>query len=184
MEEPTMIPHEALRTAHTLECILLQLDIFTIFTSQRVCKHWKETIEHSAAIQTHLFLKAEPQGKAKRIYNPLLHAFVRRFWVPGPIPFGTSQMLDGYFQYTNKKAMAAFSRVDASWRKMLVQQPPNTNWKDHDDIVEEGEGEAGGKPYLRLGPACHGTHYLSLCATVCLIFQIGYPVMRSDMESQ
>jgi len=49
--------HEALSTIELLENILLNLPTQDLLRAQRVCHHWRSTIENSSPLQENLFFK-------------------------------------------------------------------------------------------------------------------------------
>lgn len=117
-----------LTTPEILEMILLQTDIRTLLTStQRVCRDWSNLITKSPSIQKALFftpIKDSEWGTDEKTINPLLsEAFSAIF----PPKNGSE---NHKFDFSDLKwtqdpsSMARFIQKDASWRKMLVQQPP------------------------------------------------------------
>ncbi|KAI3327823.1 hypothetical protein HD806DRAFT_531158 [Xylariaceae sp. AK1471] len=126
-----------LGTVELLEFILLNLDTRTLLTSaQRVDRYWHEVIRHSPLLQRALFF--EPDLNAPRIYNLLL-AGVFPFCFPHLDPEAGDPMqpicrnkvlpIDINFRTfpnisTIIRKASAFAYIHASWRRMLVQQPP------------------------------------------------------------
>ncbi|KAJ5827175.1 hypothetical protein N7447_003938 [Penicillium robsamsonii] len=119
---------KVLDTAEILEMILARVDMRTLLTSvQRVCHNWVNLISKSPSIQKALFftpIKDSEWGVKETILNPLL---AETF----PSIFPAKNRLDYYkFDFSdlimtkNGSTMAHFVRENASWRKMLVQQPP------------------------------------------------------------
>lgn len=117
-----------LATPEILEMILLQTDMRTLLTSaQRVCRAWLHLITKSPSIQKALFftpMKDSDRGSDTKRINPLLaDAFAPIF----PPKDGSEKHK---FDFSNlnwtkdPSSMARFVRKDASWRRMLVQQPP------------------------------------------------------------
>lgn len=114
---------EALSIPEILEAILLRLDIRALLTDlQLVCHRWTNVIRASPCIQQALFFM--PRQKVERTLNPLLaEAFPSFFPIHGPssndalFTFSTLDMITSH-----KKG--AYARKEASWRRMLVQQPP------------------------------------------------------------
>lgn len=119
--------NEALNTPEILEMILIELDMRTLLTSaQRVCRTWVNMISNSPSIQKALFftpIKDSEWGENVKMLNPLLTATFSSI-------FPAKGRLDDYklnfFDLTMAKgsAMNQFVRRSASWRRMLVQQPP------------------------------------------------------------
>ncbi|KAK3987353.1 hypothetical protein QBC44DRAFT_360855 [Cladorrhinum sp. PSN332] len=141
-------------TVELLERVLLELDMRTILTvAQRVHPHWHKVITTSPAIQQHLFFRPinVPSGSSPiPIQNPLLasdfYAFFRT-WAPKaratiwqhrdrvlPLSFRPTGDIDSFILWNTlpgfrdmankKKHHLALTRPDASWRRMLVSQPP------------------------------------------------------------
>lgn len=118
---------KCLDTPELLEMILTQADMRTLLTSARVSQNWFNLISTSPSIQKALFftpIKESEWGREEKILNPLLtEAF--------PSLFPTKYKLHhDHFDICSLPmakddlAMARFTRKGASWRKMLVQQPP------------------------------------------------------------
>ena len=99
MASPIWIPE-------LLEQILLNLDMPTLLKSQCVCHFWQNVITGSRAIQQDLFLRPielRPGMQLEPRFNPLLHEMKNR---------------------TTPVHKQAFLREEASWRRMLIRQPP------------------------------------------------------------
>lgn len=120
--------NKVLDTPEMLEMILARVDMRTLLTSaQRVCRNWVNLISKSPSIQKALFftpIKDSEWGMEEKIPNPLL---TETF----PSIFPAKDRPDRYqFDFSeltmtkDASTMARFVRQDASWRKMLVQQPP------------------------------------------------------------
>ncbi|KAJ5198253.1 uncharacterized protein N7498_007370, partial [Penicillium cinerascens] len=120
--------NKVLDTPEMLEMILARVDMRTLLTSaQRVCRNWVNLISKSPSIQKALFftpIKDSEWGMEEKIPNPLL---TETF----PSIFPAKDRLDRYqFNFSkltmtkDASTMARFVGQDASWRKMLVQQPP------------------------------------------------------------
>ncbi|KAF3386752.1 hypothetical protein F1880_000755 [Penicillium rolfsii] len=117
-----------LSTPEILEMILVQTDIRTLLTSaQRVCRDWLNLITTSPSIQKALYFaptnvsEEEPNEKT---LNPLLmekfHFIFPSKDRPDSYSFDFSDL-----QWTkDSSSLTPMVRADASWRKMLVQQPP------------------------------------------------------------
>ncbi|RAH72407.1 F-box protein [Aspergillus aculeatinus CBS 121060] len=120
---------KALTTVEILETILLHVDIQSLLTSaQRVCHAWHDLIS-TPSLQKHLFLTPDwerPQPQR----NPLLvHVFPGWFIIEhGVDPDYRKKVgrdgLNPRWDLTQPDQKASFIRKDASWRRMLVQQPP------------------------------------------------------------
>ncbi|KAJ5175426.1 uncharacterized protein N7482_001303 [Penicillium canariense] len=106
-----------------LEAILIHVqDMQTLLLAQQVCCQWASCIQQSPELQKALFFQPTSPNKPAQ-QNPLL-ASKFPFWFPADDPkscaiaFGAGDMQD--FLDSND----AFRRPTASWRRMLVQQPP------------------------------------------------------------
>ncbi|WEW56031.1 hypothetical protein PRK78_001466 [Emydomyces testavorans] len=118
-------------TPELLESVLLQMDMRTLLTSaQLVCRHWHTMINESPALQKALFFKAQENApnNAKQIINPLLAEVFSPFFTwesaresENPRRGPTQGVFDNLPLTKNKDA---FLRKGASWRRMLVMQPP------------------------------------------------------------
>lgn len=115
-----IIMERVLATVELLELILLEVDIQTILISAiRACHFWKDVVRDSPQLQRLLFLRPERllptagsrHGRPEARMNPLL---LRKF--------------EGLLSSTTNIACSVASetilRPEASWRTMLVQQPP------------------------------------------------------------
>ncbi|CAI7647472.1 unnamed protein product [Penicillium pancosmium] len=110
-----------------LETILLEVeDEKTLLLAQRVCRRWVNCIRQSSAIQQALFFQPAIAGLErcqKPRQNPLLAAKFP-YWFPSDnlkacaMAYGAGDMQD----FLDSKTV--YLRPTASWRRMLVQQPP------------------------------------------------------------
>ncbi|PYH71273.1 F-box protein [Aspergillus vadensis CBS 113365] len=111
-----------------LEMILLQLDMRTLLISaQRVCRAWHTLIKDSSSLQTLLFFKpatepftAELRARAITEDNPLLSYLWHEFWQKRVSTSSVSLELPQLDPQREK----VFLREEASWRQMLLRQPP------------------------------------------------------------
>jgi hypothetical protein len=141
-----MIKEEALSTPELLELILLELDLHTLLVSaQRVCKSWNNTISASQSLQRALFFQADHcfnSPSNHRRPNPLLKRLFP-IWF-GPDSVELHSRLDSKWYTCNyslshppfeelalRRASVLrgrnenpFLRDEASWKRMLVAQPP------------------------------------------------------------
>ncbi|KAJ5193234.1 hypothetical protein N7449_009376 [Penicillium cf. viridicatum] len=111
-----------------LEIILAETDMRTLLISaQRVCRTWLNLINKSPSIQKALFftpIKESEWGMEETTPNPLLAQTFPSFF---PVKGRPEYYRFNFFDLTMTKdasTMARFVRDEASWRKMLVQQPP------------------------------------------------------------
>ncbi|KAI1345011.1 hypothetical protein F5Y15DRAFT_410694 [Xylariaceae sp. FL0016] len=125
---------EVLGTTELLEAILLQLDLPTLLVSAlRVSHYFNDVISQSIAIQQALFFAPSPRVSTQGppILNPLLlKPFTLWFH-----PSGHNALKNRGYSVHSFKDMEIwkqtpkaepFMRRGASWRRMLVQQPPLT----------------------------------------------------------
>lgn len=111
-----------------LEMILLQLDMRTLLVSaQRVCRAWHTLIKDSSSLQTLLFFKpaAEPfptELRARSIVknNPLLSYIWHKFWRKRV----STSSVNLNLPQLDPQRENVFLREEASWRQMLLRQPP------------------------------------------------------------
>ncbi|KAJ5088568.1 hypothetical protein N7456_012184 [Penicillium angulare] len=136
-------PTDIFSITEILENILLSLDIKSLITSgQRVCHRWHDLVVTSPALQKHLYLQPD-WGKKTKTPNPLLSEFFSP-WFPSVVaadakPNQASQELQtcshiqgifgGNADFENlplarSKNNPYFMYEKASWRRMLIQQPP------------------------------------------------------------
>ncbi|RYP24846.1 hypothetical protein DL767_008538 [Monosporascus sp. MG133] len=115
---------EVLDTPELLEAILLKLDIRTVISSaQLVNRQWHDLIAKSPAIQQAVFFKPVEAADGAPLRNPLLTELFPSFFN------GQNEMrsaIDAFEELAmaRQERLAAFRREGASWRRMLVQQPP------------------------------------------------------------
>ncbi|OJJ35563.1 hypothetical protein ASPWEDRAFT_28185 [Aspergillus wentii DTO 134E9] len=110
-------------------------DIATLLTSaQQVSHHWHALIQQSEKLQIALFFKPNKKkhrwGSRKRILNPLIKA---NLW-PGFFlkelhtrPRWQYCIEKEYFTLINPQKEHAYLRQEASWRRMLMYQPPTSH---------------------------------------------------------
>ncbi|KAJ5787299.1 hypothetical protein N7457_002289 [Penicillium paradoxum] len=120
--------NRVLDTPEILEMILVRMDMRSLLTSaQRVCHSWTKLITKSPSIQKCLYftpIKDSEWGMEESFPNPLLtETFPSIFPAKDRLDHYTSNFSD-LTMTEDATTMARFVRKDASWRKMLVQQPP------------------------------------------------------------
>lgn len=119
--------HQAFNTPEMLEMILTRLDMRTLLTSaQRVCRCWGNMISKSPSIQRALFFAPveNPMKLEEKILNPLLKEAFPSIFPANDRSSYYALDLSSLAMAKDASAMARFIRKEASWRKMLVQQPP------------------------------------------------------------
>lgn len=109
------------------ESIFLHVDLRTLLTSAtRVCHVWTTLIQNSTALQQMLFFAPNTRLQSdEKFHNSLL---VDSF----PSIFSKHEKEEDDFQFTieswdfvkHPEKQLAYLRPEASWRRMLVQQPP------------------------------------------------------------
>lgn len=120
----------ALGIPDILLIIFHQMDPRTLLISQRVCKQWSEIIKTTTRLQQALFFEPEkqPEGdheQASRYCNPILSRFFPSFFPGGKMSvdgFRAVHLAD--LAMPDPQKLKSFLREDASWRRMLTQQPP------------------------------------------------------------
>jgi hypothetical protein len=119
-----------------LGAILLQVDMGSLLTScLRVCQKWNMVITTSPRIQRHLFLSEDPD--AEPIHNPLLEKHFPFIFTHVSSPLNelnffslTKEPMDHVFDMPFPELAMIWERTDAyshpraSWKRMLVHQPP------------------------------------------------------------
>ncbi|PYH32459.1 F-box protein [Aspergillus neoniger CBS 115656] len=111
-----------------LEMILLQLDMRTLLVSaQRVCRAWHTLIKDSSSLQTLLFFKpaTDPfptELRARELVedNPLLSYIWHEFWRKRV----STSSVNLNLPQLDPQRQNVFLREEASWRQMLLRQPP------------------------------------------------------------
>ncbi|KAI0455926.1 hypothetical protein F5B21DRAFT_470190 [Xylaria acuta] len=123
-----------LQTAELLQEILLQLDLRTLLTTaQLVSRQWHELITSSPALKQALYFEPIVRPSGPATHNPLL-AEVFPPWFPKqtkdeqPDVTKPPKMINredfGSLPMAQASRRHAFMHPDATWRRMLVQQPP------------------------------------------------------------
>ncbi|GIK07252.1 hypothetical protein Aspvir_002910 [Aspergillus viridinutans] len=114
-----------------LEMILLNLDMRTLLCIQRTCRSWWSMIRDSLPIQKALyFTHIENTPDQDKVQNPLLvEAFPALFKLTDPDNPEDDYEYDKpalatFDMMKSSSKLAAYLRPEASWRRMLVQQPP------------------------------------------------------------
>ncbi|KAJ7490550.1 hypothetical protein FB451DRAFT_1079334, partial [Mycena latifolia] len=110
-------------TPELLELTLSQLPIRDLLvTAPLVCKTW-QAITLLPSLQRTFFF--QPDLSSEPVQNPLLAELFSPFFTPeGPNRWSWPGDADSIMAMPWYKAPDAFKREDASWRRMLVTQPP------------------------------------------------------------
>ncbi|KAJ7777947.1 hypothetical protein DFH07DRAFT_796782 [Mycena maculata] len=139
-------------TPELLELILAQLPIRDLLvTAPLVCTLWQSTTL-SPTLQRALFFEPDPSSDPP-IQNPLLVEVFPPFFAPAD----EGSTVDSVMAMPWSKAPDAFKRAEASWRRMLVIQPPAqrvsvTETRHHWDAKSERQGTCNGPDLmLRMG---------------------------------
>ncbi|RDW72586.1 uncharacterized protein DSM5745_07758 [Aspergillus mulundensis] len=114
--------HKIFSIPELVEAILLETDPRTLLTSaQRVCRLWNDLIKNKDELQQALFFKPSRKASSRhghRQMNPLIprlwHELFRRKGFATP----------KYFLPLDPIKAEAYQRPNASWRRMLLYQPP------------------------------------------------------------
>lgn len=98
-------------------------------TAPLVCRHWRDTIDASPTIQQKLFFSPLPETTCTRReefqLNPLLEEIFPLWFQSQRFPADDGPSRRKVFDdLPIARHPVAFLRKGASWRKMLVQQPP------------------------------------------------------------
>ncbi|KAI1311079.1 hypothetical protein F5Y03DRAFT_343396 [Xylaria venustula] len=129
-----------LQTAELLQEILLNLDMRTLLTAaQRVSRQWRELVTSSPALQQALYFEPMAESSGIATQNPLL-AEIFPLWFPKETQ---EEQLDvdevdeieewpkvperedfDSLEMAQESRRHAFMHPTATWRRMLVRQPP------------------------------------------------------------
>lgn len=125
----TLAVERVLATPELLEAILIQLTpINQLLCAQLISRLFHTTIASSPILQQLLFFRADTARDAKDwSVNPLLRQhFLPWFAGPSEGSFGSRDynVLKLMDWTTSPLTLAAFLRPEASWRNMLLMQPP------------------------------------------------------------
>lgn len=110
------------------ENILSQLCLKDLLLAQRVSKSWRDLIQSSPRLQQDLFFrpreaKGSADGTRTRVLNPLLVEHMPLWFSRGKNVW-RQRVTD--VPWAETVARLAFMRKEASWRNMLITQPPLT----------------------------------------------------------
>jgi hypothetical protein len=117
----------AISTPEIFHLILAELPMrWLLTTAPLVCRRWRDTISASPTIQQKLFFQPLPENTTRQPkfqINLLLREVFPLWFQPRHFPpdLWDKTVFDGL---PIARHTAAFVRRGASWRKMLVQQPP------------------------------------------------------------
>ncbi|KAJ7441977.1 hypothetical protein FB451DRAFT_1298034 [Mycena latifolia] len=115
-------------TSELLERILAQLPLrYLLVAAPLVCKAWQAIITLSPTLQRALFFQPDPSPRSdsEPVRNPLLVEMFPPFFAgAGKNRWSWSGQASTIMAMPWSKAPDAFKRKEASWRRMLVTQPP------------------------------------------------------------
>lgn len=133
------------------ENILAHLPMKDLLLAQRVSKAWQELITSSPALQELLFMRPRqskatqnvlPDGMPAREFNPLLIEHMPMWFSLDEEAYSQS-VKDAPWAKTASRLV--FLREDASWRSMLLAQPPFTIFECVQQVtVYGGDGLSSG----------------------------------------
>lgn len=124
--------HKIFNIPEILELILLHTETRTLLLSQRVCRLWLSLISHSS-LQIALFFKPSPHtipigSDQKRTRNPLFEENLWPQFLRKQLPTcpRRSESYRGLkLPVLDLAREQAYLRPEASWGRMLFQQPPS-----------------------------------------------------------
>ncbi|KAJ5200344.1 hypothetical protein N7472_005548 [Penicillium cf. griseofulvum] len=124
-------PHNVFLINELLENILLHTDMRTLLTSaQRVSRTWSTMIKTSVKLQESLFFKPskfEISDPPQRLRNPLLEDILwAQFFLKQHQTLESKIAVISRFplREPERRKLRIYLRKDASWKRMLLQQPP------------------------------------------------------------
>lgn len=138
-------PSSAQHVAEVPELLMLMLSALSpaaLLQAQRVPRYWRNLITSTARLQQHLHLvstRSEDAVATSPSYSPALRAAFPVFFDPAigsdgpndPFESGEDGLSHVYTEHwlsmpwtMSESTISAFTRADATWRKMLVRQPP------------------------------------------------------------
>ncbi|KAJ5943268.1 hypothetical protein N7516_003436 [Penicillium verrucosum] len=127
-------PHDIFLINELLENILLHTDMRTLLTSaQRVSRVWNTMIKRSVRLQESLFFKPskfEISDPSQRLRNPLLEdvLWAQFFLKQQRTPESKTTEISRFpLGEPERRKLKFYLRKDASWKRMLLQQPPTSS---------------------------------------------------------
>lgn len=188
-------PHQIFLIPEVLEPVLLNLDTTTLLLSQRVCHLWNSLIKTSPSLQTALFFRPQkeaststPALKPKRTVNPLMNKLLKHFvsnhrssfhrdFSSYLSRFGPQKSSDP--STTDVERRHPYLRPEASWREMLLHQPPAPTLAVSDDLIPLSIGGVASNEsnaVLRL-------KHLERLVQVCFLFPVGKVLIFYPMHN-
>ncbi|EKV05730.1 MFS transporter, putative [Penicillium digitatum] len=127
-------PHDIFLINELLENVLLHTDMRTLLTSaQRVSRVWNTMIRTSVQLQESLFFKPskfEISDPSQRLRNPLLEDILwAQFFLKQQRTSESKKTEVSRFPLgePERRKLKNYLRKDASWKRMLLQQPPTAS---------------------------------------------------------
>jgi hypothetical protein len=125
-------------TPELLETVFIQLNsLSALLHAQLVSRHFHTVIASSPKLQQKLFFRpsANREDSQQWTLNPLLRQHFVPFFLTRSMPdYASFKLMDWV-----KSKPEAFLRADASWRQMLIVQPPPAEVT----VVRLSEGQGG-----------------------------------------
>lgn len=168
-------------TPELLEIVLSFFSLQDLLVSaQLVCTLWRDVVAHSSRLQRHLFFQPEQDGAKETGWvagaegtaytNPLLRRVFGPIFFPGDHRCSALTVLEDFKTLPladmrqGRKRHQAFTRAGASWRSMLVSQPPPRElaliqWK----LTADGATRLGPTVARIQGPLRMGQLYDVVC---------------------
>ncbi|KAJ6584380.1 hypothetical protein B0H19DRAFT_1104882 [Mycena capillaripes] len=120
-----------LLTPELLELVLTHVPMRDLLvTASRVSKTWR-ALTLAPTLQRILFFQPDPSASSETTQNPLLVELFPPFFIPELMARDSERWEEGDWPDANaikampwSRAPDAFRRREASWRRMLVAQPP------------------------------------------------------------
>ena len=167
--------------------ILLHLPVRDLLRVQRVCRLWKETTDHSLALQRKLFFVPVSNADQEPECNPLLREvfppwFPNHYHDSSDIPF-SDDFSPGDLCKTLKWYADEYRRMrvlspEASWRRMFPVQPPPAR-------IEEIYTEGGCSCFYRIAKGVIREHFQHLqepSVTMGFLWDVGIHVLEEKWE--
>jgi hypothetical protein len=158
--KPSQQPHNIFLINELLENILLHMDTRTLLTSaQRVSHTWNTMIKTSTRLQETLFFKPSKPSistPSQRHRNPLLEDILwAQFFLKQTSSSNPTAVSRFPLHKFDHRKLKPYLRKTASWRQMLLQQPPTSSIGVL-EIIKRSDSEftklaVGPDQFLRMG---------------------------------
>ncbi|KAF4307396.1 putative f-box domain protein [Botryosphaeria dothidea] len=126
--------HRVLGIYELVELVFLHLPMRDLLRIQQVCRAWQSTIQNSPTIQQSLFFAPKrrkhpiyPEKETWEVNALLAEEFPPWFqigYIKSRWDWPMARSFTGLPWTKDEKKIQAFMRPEASWRRMLVTQPP------------------------------------------------------------